>query len=328
MRINRRQFAVGIAGIAMLGTATQVSSGSNTIRIVHIFSGESQIHSELAQLVPDMEAETDHSVRFEVYSAEELGVTDSLMLGKFDGVFDFVLSPAHLFAPRQSDVNFLARSDLFWSADLWKQFNGSEAEVAVASLFEKDSLELMGSAWIGSEHLIASKPIAGVDDLSGIKMRAGDNPIYDEVFETLGATPVVADWSESYTALQTGVIDASVQPIIWKDASHLSGDGNTIVRNSFGGYVAWLVGAAHWREDVDAVTAELVKSVMADSMVSLGIRIDAFEKVRLKEYAETGWAVADWNNEDMQAMYGALRKAHLEALSEKEREIAELIEWR
>ena len=171
MLINRRQFAVGMACIAMLGTSTYVSSGSETIRIVHAFSGESRVPSEIQDLLPIMEAATDYSVRFELYSAREFGVTDSFMSGTFDGNYDFVLSSANLFAPLQLNVSFLAGSDLFWSADRWKKFKGSEVEAEVASLFYKDNLELMGSAWIGSEHLLASKPIASPRDLKGIKMR-------------------------------------------------------------------------------------------------------------------------------------------------------------
>lgn len=323
MRINRRKLAVGLVSIAMLGTVTHVSAGSETIRIVHAFSSESRVHSELAELIPTMEAETDYSVRFEVYSARELGVTDNLMLGKFEGIYDFVLSPANLFASRQLNVNFLARTDLFWSADSWKRFNGSEAEAQVALLFEEDSLELMGSAWIGSEHLVASKPIAGVRDLIGIKMRVGDNPVHIEAFKTLGATPVITNWSELYTSLQTGVIDASVQPIHWKTTDYWVKGGGTIVRNPLGGHVAWLVGTPSWRKDIDAVTAELVKSAVADSMVVLGTKIDDFEKAELEEYAGTGWAVAEWDKEDMETVYDAVRKAVLDELNAEERKIAE-----
>ena len=321
MLINRRQLAVGMACIAMLGTVAHVSSASETIRIVHAFSGESRVHSELAELVPIMEAETDYSVRFEIYSARELGVADSLLLGKFEGIYDFVLSPANLFTPRQQNVDFLARSDLFWSADRWKKFNGSEVQAQVASLFDKDNLELMGSAWIGSEHLVANRPIASPRDLEGIKMRA--NPVYDELFRSLGATPVRTGWAEVYTALQTGVIDASVQPIIWKTTDYWIKGGGTIVRNPLGGHVAWLVGTPGWRQDIDAVTAELVKSAMADSMVMLGTRIDDFEKAELEEYAGMGWSVAEWHKEDLEAVYDVVREALLEDLNAEERSIAE-----
>ena len=325
MLMHRRKFAVGMMAIAMLGTVPHVSSGSDTIRIVHAFSSESRVHSELADLVPIMEAETDYSIRFEVYSAGELGVTDSLILGKFEGLYDFVLSPANLFAFRQQNVNFLARSDLFWSANSWKKFNGSEVETQVASLFEKDNLELMGSAWIGSEHLVARKPIAGVRDLQGIKMRVFANPVHVEAFKALGATPVPTGSSELYAALQTGAIDASVQQMHWKNMGHWIKGGGSIVRNPFGGHVAWLVGTPSWRTNVDAVTAELVKSALADSMVVLGTRIDDFEKAELEEYAGTGLAVAEWNSEDMKAVHDAVRNAVLEKLNPEERRIVEIV---
>ena len=321
MLINRRQLAVGMACIAMLGPATPVASASETIRIVHSFSGDSRVHAEFAELLPIMEAETDYSVRFEVYPARELGVTDSLLLGQFEGIYDFVLSPANLFTPRQQNLNFLARSGLFWSADRWRKFNGSELEAQVASLFEKDNLELMGSAWIGSEKLVARKLIAFPSDLEGIKMRT--SPVSDTFVKALGATPVITNWSEVYSGLNTGVIEASVQPILWKTTDYWVKGGGTIVRNSLGGHVAWLVGAPDWRQGVDTMTAELVKSAMADSMVMLGTRIDEFEKAKLEEYAEMGLSVAEWHKEDMEVVYDAVREALLEDLNAEERTIAE-----
>lgn len=321
MLINRRHLPVVMACIAMLGLATPVASASETIRIVHSFSGQSRVHSELAEMLPIMEAKTDYSIRFEVYAATELGVTDSLLLGQFEGIYDFVLSPANLFTPRQQNLNFLARSDLFWSADRWRKFNGSEVEAQVASLFEKDNLELMGSAWIGSENLVAREPISIPGDLEGIKIRA--SPISDAFVKALGATPVRTNWSEVYTALHSGVIEASVQPILWKTTDYWVKDGGTIVRNSLGGHIAWLVGTPGWRQDIDVVTADLVKSAMADSMVMLGTRIDEYEKAKLEEYAEMGLSVAEWHKEDVEVVYDAVRDALLEDLNAEERTIAE-----
>ena len=320
MLINRRQIAVGMACIAMLGPATPVASASETIRIVHSFSAESYVHSELAELLPIMEAETGYLIRFEVYPARELGVTHSLFMRLFEGIYDFVLSPANRFAPRQRSLNFLARSDLFWSADRWRKFNGSEVEAQVASLFEQDDLELMGSAWIGSEKLVAREPIAIPSDLEGIKIRA--SPVSDAFVKALGARPVEIDWREVYSALNVGDIDASVQPILWKPTDYWVNNGGTIVRNSLGGRVAWLVGTPRWRQDVDAETARLVESAMANSMAMLGARIDEFENATLQEYAEDGFSVVEWDEEEMEAVYDAAREALLEDLNAEERTIA------
>jgi tripartite ATP-independent transporter DctP family solute receptor len=54
----------------------------------------------------------------------------------------------------------------------------------------------------------ASKPIKGIDDLKGMKIRSMESPVYIEMFKALGMLPTPMPSSELYTALQTGVVDA------------------------------------------------------------------------------------------------------------------------
>lgn len=50
-------------------------------------------------------------------------------------------------------------------------------------------------------------PIKEPADLSGLKIRVMQNPVYLKMYEAFGATPVPMAWPEIYTALQTGVLD-------------------------------------------------------------------------------------------------------------------------
>jgi tripartite ATP-independent transporter DctP family solute receptor len=54
-----------------------------------------------------------------------------------------------------------------------------------------------------------TKPIKGLADLSGLKMRAPENPLYTNTWKNLGASIVIVPWSEVYTALSQGVCDAA-----------------------------------------------------------------------------------------------------------------------
>lgn len=58
------------------------------------------------------------------------------------------------------------------------------------------------------ESLPATKKIAGVADMKGMKIRAPEG-LSSEVFRRAGATPINIPYSEVYTALQTGVVDAA-----------------------------------------------------------------------------------------------------------------------
>lgn len=57
------------------------------------------------------------------------------------------------------------------------------------------------------------KPIAKWEDFQGLKIRAIQNPMYLELFTTLGANPTPLPVSEIYTALETGTVSAQENPL-------------------------------------------------------------------------------------------------------------------
>ncbi len=58
----------------------------------------------------------------------------------------------------------------------------------------------------GIRFLLTKEPVKNIDDLENMKMR-GPNAVYVDMFESLGAAATTMDWSEIYSALQTGVIE-------------------------------------------------------------------------------------------------------------------------
>jgi TRAP-type transport system periplasmic protein len=55
-------------------------------------------------------------------------------------------------------------------------------------------------------------PINTVDDVQGLKLRAPPSPIQVSTWKAIGAAPASMNFSELYTALQTGVVDGQESP--------------------------------------------------------------------------------------------------------------------
>ncbi len=58
------------------------------------------------------------------------------------------------------------------------------------------------------------KPITKVEDFSGLKFRVQPSPIFIETFKILGTNPVTMSFSELYTALELGTVDAQENPLL------------------------------------------------------------------------------------------------------------------
>lgn len=75
-------------------------------------------------------------------------------------------------------------------------------------LYDKYNVHLVGVVITGVEAFVSSKPLNGVADLKGLKMRAPEGMV-QKVFAAAGAAPVNLPGSEVYTSLEKGVIDAA-----------------------------------------------------------------------------------------------------------------------
>jgi tripartite ATP-independent transporter DctP family solute receptor len=61
------------------------------------------------------------------------------------------------------------------------------------------------------------RPVRSHEDIKGLKIRTTPNPFHIQAFQLLGANPVPMAYSELYSALETGAIDAQEHPlpVLW-----------------------------------------------------------------------------------------------------------------
>jgi tripartite ATP-independent transporter DctP family solute receptor len=66
-----------------------------------------------------------------------------------------------------------------------------------------------------------TKPITSPDDLRGFKIRLPVAPYLVSLFRHLGASPTAINFSEVYSALQTGIVDGQENPLVLIDTAKL-----------------------------------------------------------------------------------------------------------
>lgn len=120
-------------------------------------------------------------------------------LTSYGGEKSMLLSLPYTFVSRDHFWSF-ATSDLAEEFLLEPHENGS----GVRGLFYGEE---------GFRHFFTTKEIAGMDDLSGMKLRVSNDPVMNGLVNSLGANPTVVSFNELYSALQTGVVDGAEQPI-------------------------------------------------------------------------------------------------------------------
>ena len=96
-------------------------------------------------------------------------------------------------------------------------WNFANSELAPEFLNEPQELGLpVRGIFYGEEgfrHFFTVKPVSGIADFKGLKLRVSNDPVMNGMVEGLGANPTVVSFGELYSALQTGVFDCAEQPI-------------------------------------------------------------------------------------------------------------------
>ena len=136
-------------------------------------------------------------------------------LTSYGGEKSSLLSVPFTFVNRDHFWNF-ATSDLAQEFLLEPHENGS----GIRGLFYGEE---------GFRHFFTVKPVSGMEDLAGMKIRVSNDPIMTGMVEALGANPTVVAMGELYSALQTGVVDAAEQPIANYQANAFPEGANNLI---------------------------------------------------------------------------------------------------
>lgn len=189
----------------------------------------------------------------------------------------------------------------------WVEMGGGRE--AVNELYASHNMTFIGAHVGGQESLTSTRPLAGVADLKNWKFRAPPGMASD-IFASLGAKPIVMDFSEVITALESGIIDGA-------DASTL---GNNLrigtydigKHTNFPGFHSMAADHLACRTDVWNGLSEqhktIIKSAYQNIAMDLIIQTLVDNGEALAKLPAMGVTTYNWSAEDRAAFRAAAQK--------------------
>ncbi len=212
--MNMMLKVAGLA-VALTSLAAAPALAQTTLRLGTVLAANDPMGQGLEKFKQDVEEATGGAVLVEVFHASQLGDTGEMLdqaraganvgtvtdIARFS---DFVPSLAIMSAPFMFDT--YEEADTFALSDQYREW--------ADQLEERAGIVLLASNWYqGPRHLLTQVPVSKPADLSGIRMRTIDSPVWIETIRAMGAVPTPAPWGEVYTGLQMGVLSgAEAQP--------------------------------------------------------------------------------------------------------------------
>ena len=296
--------AMGTAGMLTLGGgAASAQDAEVTMRVQTYLSAESVAGVNATQFFDDVETMSGGRIDMEGFFSSAVVKSVEAFDAAINGILDADMSTSGYQVGKDTAFQFI--SDINggyetpWQMYAWL-YNGGGLELA-RELHAEYGLHFVGW-WIqGPESLSSTRSLEGLESLKNFKFRSPPG-LMTKMFADLGASPIVMDFTEIFTALESGIIDGT-------DAATLStnqslGLYDIAKHATYPGFHSMPAEHLSIRMDVWEGMAPDLQRIIEVGVQKLGFRTSLDYMIDIQraaaELTEKGVTLYDWSPEDRQ----------------------------
>lgn len=132
-----------------------------------------------------------------------------------EGVIDFAAGSTINWSSTVKELNIFSLPFLFPDYNSLDAVEYGEVGRQLFKIIEKNGVIGLGWGENGFRDLTNGKrPIKTPGDLEGLKIRVVGLPIFNDIFNAMGANPKSMDWNEALTAFRQGTVDGQENPAV------------------------------------------------------------------------------------------------------------------
>jgi len=257
----RRRYALAIAALASAALATGSPALAATVmKFHHDLPEDSAQHVAAEKFKEAVESRTDGEITVQIFPANALGndveATQQMQIGAIEGG----LVPTAKLSNFQPSMQLADLPFLFPSPKVAHAFLDSEVGDRLLETLDEVGLEGVTFWESGFKQFTCNRPVDEPSDFEGRKVRVMQSPIIMEQFKALDANPVPIAFTETYSALQQGVVDCQENPLVsivkmkfYEVQSHV-----TISNHAYLGYA--FVFSKRWFDNLSPEHQEILAS--------------------------------------------------------------------
>lgn len=305
----------GLATAALVMAAGPAAAAKTKLRIQTHFSPETLSGQMAKEFIEDVSTMSNGEIEVEMFYASAVvksaetfdaaatGILDCDMTG---GSYQTGKNPAFQFAG-----DLMGGYQNPYQQMAWLLHGGGHK--AVNDLYNAHNMQFVGW-WIpGPESLSSTAPIRNVEDFKNWKFRSPPG-MATMVFKNLGASPIVMDFNEIFTALETGIIDGA-------DAANLTnnvglGLYDIAEHTNFPGFHSMPADHLACRKDVWDKMPKHHKAILEVGMEALALKNATINEVKnaqtAKELRAKGINLYEWSPEELAKYRDAVQKGWTE----------------
>jgi len=207
--LTKAALAAGVTALVAT-TAMTAQAEITKLRIQTHYAPETVSGKLATQYIKDIETMSNGDIQVEMFYSSSVVKSVETFDAAASGILDCDMTGGGYQTGKNPAFQFVG--DIMGGYDTpyqqlsWLYYGGGLE--AAQKLYNKYGMELIGWWVYGQESLVSTKPIRGIADLKNWKFRSPPG-METKIFAKLGAKPIVMDFTEIFTALETGIIDGA-----------------------------------------------------------------------------------------------------------------------
>lgn len=200
--------------IAVMALSVSNVFGANktiVLKAGHNGSTDFPYHTGLEYMAKEVEQKTKGQVKIQIYPNAQLGDQRQMIEGLRMGTIDMCITATSDLAQFVPETDVLNLPFIFKSLkQSYEAMDGQVGNKLAKMVDKKANVKVLGWWSAGVRSVFNSqKPITKPEDLKGMKIRTMPNKTDMDAFNALGAIATPIPYSELYTSLQQGVVQAA-----------------------------------------------------------------------------------------------------------------------
>lgn len=197
---------------ATKGSAAAPSGESKKLLYVHGASDTSILQETAVHFKELLEEKTGGRYTVEIHPNFELGsLTESVEMIKAGEVQLSGVCLGSYYSPKLAFIDLPNAVPSIEAA--YKLYTETEFRPQINDIMREQGIELLSFGAVYFREMSSNVPVHGVEDIAGINIRTLENSLHTAYWSALGANPSPLPWSETYIALQQGLVDAEENPL-------------------------------------------------------------------------------------------------------------------
>lgn len=199
-----------VTAVTMALTAGTAYAETSKLRIQSHQAVESTQGRLIKEFVENVETMSDGEIEIEMFYSSAVVKSAETFDAAQTGILDCDMTNGSYQTGKNPAFQFVADTMGGYDTPMqylaWVNYGGGREQIN--ELYSEFGMTFIGAHVGGQESLNSTRPIRGVADLENFKFRSPPG-MESEIFASLGAKPVVMDFTEVFTALETKLVDGA-----------------------------------------------------------------------------------------------------------------------